>query len=189
MTHICAWPGCEAEGTFPAPKDPRNLSERQYFCQPHIKEFNKNWNGMSGFNESEIFSMQSGAATWNRPTWGMGVNGAKLGPSATAAFATADDLYSFFQDRIKQEGLNSSNMGARIEGPAALRQLPDDVQEALVIFNLQAPADAATLKPKYHALVKQHHPDVNPSEGAAEHIKRINVAYKILTEFIERRGV
>lgn len=173
MSHSCAWPGCDAEGTFPAPKDPRNLSARQYFCQPHIKEFNKRWNGLDGFSEDEMFRMQNTGSHWNTPTRKMGLHGqggAKVGESP---FASAQDLFAFFQDRVKNEKTV----------PQPLR-LPPDVKEACVIFNIDAPADEAALKKHYLALVKQHHPDVNKSPHAEEQIKRINVAYKILTAFV-----
>ncbi|PIZ31588.1 MAG: hypothetical protein COY40_01660 [Alphaproteobacteria bacterium CG_4_10_14_0_8_um_filter_53_9] len=188
MTEICNWPGCNEEGTFNAPKDPRNLNERQYFCKAHIKEFNKKWNGLTGFSEDELFSMQNGAATWGRPTWATAVNGAKFDPLGASPFKNSSDLFEFFQSRLKEEGA-SGNMGAHVHGPMPLTSLPADVQEACVIFNLETPLTPAELKPKYLTLVKQHHPDVNKSEHAPDFIKRINVAYKILTDFAERRGL
>lgn len=174
----CAWPGCDCEGTFPAPRDPRNLGARQYFCQPHIKEFNKRWNGLEGFSVDEIYQMQDGGATWNRPTWGMGINGQKA-HAKSSPFSNAQDLFNFFQQRVATE----PNTG-KGESPASL--LPPDVKEACVIFNIGQPLPAATLKKQYHALVKQHHPDVNKSDQSEEHIKRINVAYQILTDYATR---
>lgn len=181
MSHKCAWPECTAEGTFSAPKDPRNLGSRQYFCQAHIKEFNKRWNGLDGFNPDEIYRLQHGAATWNRPTWGMGVSGAKVEQQATP-FATAQDLFEFFTQRVSTTGKTRTN---EAEVPNTL--LPPDVKEACVIFNIETPLPSSTLKKKYHTLVKQHHPDVNKADTAEEQLKRINVAYKILTDFAERR--
>lgn len=180
MTHTCAWPNCKAEGTFPAPRDPRNLGARQYFCQPHIKEFNKNWNGLSGFSPDEMFRMQNGGPSWDKPTWHLGLNGQSAGAKKAASpFANANDLFEFFQKRTAKEDKNKAL-------PQPLH-LPPDVKEACVIFNLEAPPpDTATLKKTYLALVKQHHPDVNKSEHAEDHIKRINVAYKILTAYQTR---
>ncbi len=176
----CAWPGCCEDGRYPAPRDPRNLSARQYFCQPHIKEFNSRWNGLSGFSENEIYGMQDGAATVGRPTWAMGVNGgtapngAKI--KAEKLFGSAQDLYQFFQQRVERE-----KAGAL---PSTVT-LPADVKEACAIFSLPQPLPAAELKARYHTLVKQHHPDVNTSADAGEHIKRINVAYRILTTYAQ----
>lgn len=183
MTHTCAWPGCSAEGTFAAPKSPHNLRERQYFCQPHIKEFNKSWNGLNGLSQDQIIRMQYGGAAWDKPTWSMAVNGARFKATAETPFASAQDLYQFFRNRVAKEGPN----GGRVDGPLPdTRVLPADVKEACAIFSIEQPLAEATLKKRYHSLVKQHHPDVNKSADAEEHIKRINVAFKILTDFAAR---
>lgn len=170
----CAHPGCDQEGTFGAPCDPHNLNKRQFFCQAHIKEFNKRWNGLNGFSEDEIFSMQHGAATWNRPTWKMGVGEAT--DKSTFQFETAEDLFQFFKQRRVQD--------ARIDTSTAPEVLPADVQEACSIFDLKSPIAGRNLKQKYLQLVKKHHPDVNADRHQAEDaIKRINVAYKILADY------
>ena len=179
MTTNCAWPNCTHEGTFRAPRDSRKPGNWQYFCQEHIKEFNKSWNGLNGFSEDEIFSMQNGGATWQRPTWGMGVNGARLTSETGGIFANAQDLYSFFQQRLAREKTT--------QPPAP--QLPPDVKEACAIFSLPQPeTNEPALKKRYLSLVKQHHPDINRSPESPEHIKRINVAYRILTDYAQRRA-
>jgi hypothetical protein len=174
----CAWPECREHGQYPAPRDPRNLSARQYFCAGHIKEFNKRWNGLEGYTVDDIYKLQHGAATWNRPTWGMGVNGAKV-EAAANPFARAQDLFEFFQNRIATEG--------KSKGAAPVSLLPADVKEACVIFNIEQPLEETGLKKRYLTLVKQHHPDVNKTSTAEEQLKRINVAYKILTDYAARR--
>jgi len=183
MTHTCAWPNCPEEGTFPAPRNPRDLSQRQYFCQPHIKEFNKRWNGLEGFSENEIYGMQDGTAVWQRPTWSIGLNGA----GATDArvehpFTNADDLFGFFKNRVARERAG--------ESLPSTRHLPADVKESCAIFGIEQPLEATLLKKRYISLMKQHHPDVNKSaENAANQTKRINVAYRILTDYAERHGI
>lgn len=171
MTNCCAWPDCKEEGTFPAPRSPRDIDGRQYFCQPHIKEFNKRWNGLDGFSMDEIFDMQHGGATWNRPTAPMGINSTSYN-AATSTFNSAEDLYKFF----KQRQVNGADVSEKPEA------LPEDVQEACAIFALKAPTGAKNLKTKYLELVKKNHPDVAP-DASPDVIKRINVAYKILQEY------
>lgn len=173
--HICAWPDCEKEATFPAPKDPRDLSARQYFCQEHIKIFNKKWNGMDGFSEEEILKIQDGDATWQRPTWTIGSN--PTGPS-TYNFESADDLFEFFNKRRVAP-----------PKPEAEEELPLDVQEACLIMELEKPLPKTKLKHHYHDLVKAHHPDLHEGASEAEeHLKKINVAYKILTDWASKDG-
>ena len=171
MSIKCAWPECKEEGTFPAPCDPKDLRKRQYFCKSHIREFNKKWKGMQGFDANEIFTLQQGAATWNRPTWKMGVNGSS---SSTSTFGTAEDLYQFFKQRRKATRNES------------VTSIPADVQEACYILQLQDPIGGKQLKQRYLKLVKENHPDVHPDDDdAAEKIKKINVAFRILEDFIQ----
>jgi hypothetical protein len=184
----CAWPDCQLEGTFPAPKNPRDLGQRQYFCKAHIKDFNQRWNGLSGFGEQEIYDMQDGTSTWQRPTWQLGVNGS-VGPGVGASaasrqrtFGSADDLYGFFQKRVQQEAKAAPQPTAR---PMA-RHLPADVQEACIIFSIEAPLPPEQLKKRYLSLSKQHHPDLNRSPQAAETMKRVNVAFRILSDYTAR---
>lgn len=183
--HKCNWPGCTAEGTFPAPKSPRNLRERQYFCQPHIKEFNKSWDGLKGFDQSELWGIQSGSAVWQRPVWMEGLNGVGGARVETQPFATAKDLFGFFQQRIKAEKRGAKKAEEPL--PTTIG-LPADVKEACAIFSIPEPLPDVELKPRYLSLVKKNHPDVNKAPEAAEYIKRINVAYQILTDFSERRA-
>jgi len=185
--HQCSWPNCAQEGSFPAPKNPRNLSERQYFCAEHIKQFNKQWDGLKGFSENEIYGFQDGTATWQRPTWAMGAtpDSVRKAPPTGARvdeepFAKVEDLYGFFKSRVAREMSGES---------LPSRRLPADVRAACTIFSIENPLEAGQLKQRYRTLVKQHHPDVNKDADAPEHIKRINVAYRILADFAERRGL
>lgn len=178
----CAWPDCPNEGKFPAPRNPRDLRQRQFFCEAHIKEFNKRWNGLDGFSESEIYQMQDGAATWSRPTWNMGLNGGgPTGAHVEHPFASADDLFGFFKSRVARE-----KAGETLPSTA---HLPADVKESCAIFGIEQPLEALVLKKRYLTLVKQHHPDVNKSDAAADLTKRINVAFRILTDYAERHGL
>lgn len=186
MTQQCAWPECNEEGTFPAPRNPRDLSQRQYFCAPHIKEFNKRWNGLEGFSETEIYGMQDGTANWKRPAWNSGLQG--QGPNAGRVeeprvdpFADPDDLYGFFKSRVARERNG--------ESLPSTRHLPADVKESCAIFGIERPLEAVTLKKRYISLMKQHHPDVNKGDHAADQSKRINVAYRILSDYAERHSL
>ena len=174
MNLKCAWQNCEEEGEFPAPTDPRDLSKRQHFCKLHIREFNKKWNGLDGFNATELDAIQLGNATWDRPTWPMGTN--HMNQPDTLAFDSAEDLYDFFKQRKTKKAPHSK--------PAA-SELPADVTESCIIFNLKVPPSKSDLKKIYLTLIKRHHPDVNHSTAQAEdYVKRINVAYQILRDFI-----
>lgn len=176
MTHTCAHPHCELEATFPAPRDPRNISERQYFCEAHIKEFNKKWNGLQGFSEDDIHAMED-KATYNRPTWKFGIHGASA-RGAQLNLESADDLFAFFKARRMEEIAKGRAQGS---GPS----LPPDVKESCAVLGVEPPLNGAALKKKYLSLMKKHHPDVNQGNPQAEEmVKKINVAYQILGDYI-----
>ncbi len=180
-TTPCAHEGCTCAGEFPAPRDARNPGVRQYFCAAHIKEFNARWDGLAGLSEDEIFHLQHGAATWNRPTWGLGLNGASA-QAAQFTFATAEDLYAFFKARHA----NPETMDESRKNATGAAMLPPDVKEACAIFSLKKPVGGQVLKQRYITLVKKHHPDVNKNDPKAEQrVKKINVAYRILKDFRE----
>ena len=84
----CAHPGCEREGTFPAPRSTKNIYDRQYFCEEHIKEFNKKWDGLKGMTDEDILSMQT-KATWERPTSPFGIH-SESNKAATFQFQSSD---------------------------------------------------------------------------------------------------
>lgn len=169
---LCAWPHCLEEGTFRAPVDVRDLSRRQYFCARHIKEFNAQWDGLTGFSPDEIFTMQTGGATWNRPTWKMGVHSAT--PGTTPPTENLKDFYHLFE------------ADARPHPQASHRVLPPEAQQALLIIDVPVPFSTLVLKNRYRQLVKQHHPDINRHKKKAEEaLKRINEAYATLKKYIQ----
>ncbi|MCC3860283.1 DnaJ domain-containing protein [Pseudemcibacter aquimaris] len=49
---LCDYEGCDEPGDYPAPKAP-DSKEKWYFCQPHVAEFNKNWNYFDGLSREE----------------------------------------------------------------------------------------------------------------------------------------
>lgn len=156
---------------------------------------------MEGFTEAEIYTLQEPTSSWQRPTWGEGLQGqagtaepaSKLNPASnprsfnpnTASkervFASAADLHGFFNSRMARE-LNG-------ETRTPVRKLPADVLAACRIFSIEFPLNEAQLKPRYIKLAKQYHPDVNKAADAAEMTKRINVAYKILLNYATLQGL
>jgi hypothetical protein len=49
---LCDYDGCDSPGDFPAPKAP-DSKDKWYFCQPHVAQFNKNWNYFNGLSKEE----------------------------------------------------------------------------------------------------------------------------------------
>lgn len=49
---LCDYDGCDEPGDYPAPKAP-DSKDKWYFCQPHVAQFNKNWNYFDGLTREE----------------------------------------------------------------------------------------------------------------------------------------
>lgn len=49
---LCDYEGCDEPGDYPAPKAP-DSKDKWYFCQPHVAQFNKNWNYFDGLTREE----------------------------------------------------------------------------------------------------------------------------------------
>lgn len=55
------------------------------------------------------------------------------------------------------------------------------------VLEVSPNASAAVIKAAYRCLVQQHHPDKNPGDhSAAEHLSRINRAYAVLSDSVQR---
>ena len=132
----------------------------------------------------EIHQLEDGASTWNRPTWKMGLNSMSQ-EAANFEFANAEDLFAFFKARRQDEGPAQNR--AR---PSSPFHMPPDVKEACIILSVEPPLREATLKKRYLGMLKQHHPDLNEgSQQAENYAKKINVAYQILTDYLERSAL
>ena len=56
------------------------------------------------------------------------------------------------------------------------------------VLGLERGADAGAIKRSFRKLARQHHPDVNPGDAAAEaRFKEISEAYEVLSDPDKRR--
>jgi curved DNA-binding protein CbpA len=166
--HRCYWAGCMEAGDFRAPRSRTNLREYQWFCEGHIKEFNKNWNYFEGMNESEIYAFQKDATTGHRPTWRM--DQLKGNPNA------------------RLEEAFGRMFGDAPSFKADVRPISAREKDALAVLDLEHPSDKVTIKTQYRELVKKYHPDVNRGNANAEEtFKKITQAYQhLLTHYMEK---
>lgn len=174
----CDHPGCAAEGSFRAPRSRERLNEYFWFCLEHVRAYNAAWNYYEGMSEDEVEASVRADVTWQRPTWPLG---GRIGESrSSGAFgagfrywrAEVRDDFGFFG-----EG-GEAGHGAR-ERPR--READSEHAEALAAMELEAPLTLVELKARYKFLVKQHHPDANGGDKAAEErLKVINRAYTTL---------
>ncbi|MEJ0010764.1 MAG: J domain-containing protein [Alphaproteobacteria bacterium] len=163
---MCAWPGCMNPGRFRAPKGKANLREFQYFCDEHIREFNKKWNYFEGMSEQEIYEFQRDATTGHRPTWRIDQRRRDYGRRLEEAF------HRMFGDN-RDFAAETTPVGAR-------------EKDALAVLDLEHPSSKRDIKAQYRELVKKYHPDVSRSAKAEETFKRITQAYHhLLAHYVE----
>jgi len=169
--HICAWEGCAKEGTFRAPKDRHCIGSNRpedycFYCDEHIKAFNRAWDYFAGMSEEDIIRFQDEAIHGHRPTW------------------QRDRVFEYTPNR--EEALKAAF--ARFEGRTYQQpKAPDELQrnrqerEALAVLDLPEDAQGTEIKARYKQLVKTLHPDANHGNKASEErFKRVAEAYQTI---------
>jgi hypothetical protein len=162
--HACDVPGCPAAGEYRAPKSRRTLRDYWWFCLDHVRSYNATWDFYRGMSPGEIEAQVRADTGWQRPTWPLGRLGGRVDEAALQQ--ELDDLRMRF------------GFGTRgAEQPEA----PAELREPLATLGLAWPLSLEELKTRYKALAKQHHPDANGGDRAAEErLKVINLAYSAL---------
>ncbi len=174
----CDMPGCPKAGEYRAPKSRDRLTDYYWFCLEHVQSYNRSWNYLSGMTDADVERMVRADTVWQRPSWRVGVGSTaredalrqriyrEFGLGGSASFRA--DAGSDQQQR--ETGASDT---ARAGSPEADR--------ALAVLDLSWPVDFATIKARYRALAKRHHPDANNGSREAEEVlKSINEAYAIL---------
>jgi len=164
----CEWPGCASRGSHRAPKGRGHEKEYWHFCLNHVREYNQSYNFFQGMNPEAVARFQKDALTGHRPTWRMGANGAKgKGKSGEVDLDSASDPFQMFNE---MNGRNRRRAGAeaKSEPKTEMRTIFNAERKALQVMGLGADATLETVKAKYKALVKQHHPDANGGDRSTE---------------------
>jgi hypothetical protein len=120
-------------------------------------------------NPEAVARYQKDALTGHRPTWKMGANtSAKRGKgSAEADLEGAFDPFSMFSE-LNGRGRWRPGSGSGAETKVETRKVFNAERKALQVMGLGADATLETVKAKYKALVKQHHPDANGGDRSTE---------------------
>lgn len=172
---LCHVKGCGLHGEYRAPLAPDQLDTYLWFCLDHVREYNKAWNYCAGRSDAEIEAMIREDTVGWRPTWPLGQLG---GQFAQVRFDRLRDEFGLFDDDKAAQRKESERRRRAQQG-----KKQSAVDEALDILDLTPPITAAVVKAQYIALVKQHHPDANGGDKAAEErLKLIIQAYETLKE-------
>jgi hypothetical protein len=166
---MCEWPDCKNKGPHRAPKGRTHDKEYWHFCLNHVREYNQSYNFFQGMNPEAVARYQKDAMTGHRPTWKMGANtSAKRGKgSAEADLEGAFDPFSMFSE-LNGRGRWRPGSGSGAETKVETRKVFNAERKALQVMGLGADATLETVKAKYKALVKQHHPDANGGDRSTE---------------------
>ena len=168
----CDHPDCRKAGETKAPKSRHMLNEHYWFCQTHAAEYNRSWDFFSGMNEAQIRAYQAHSATGDRPTWSF--EASRNSREAAAARAGADRQ---FNDPL---GI-FAKARRKAEEAAVARNLGKLERNALADLDLDATAEAPTIRARYIELVKRCHPDSNGGDRSAENkLQRVIKAYQTL---------
>src|SRR6201996_713591 len=164
---MCEWPECKNKGPHRAPKGRENSREYWHFCLDHVREYNQSYNFFQGMNADAVARYQKDALTGHRPTWKMGANtaGKKGKGSAEAELEGAADPFSMFSEL---NGRGSWRPGPGAQAKVETRKVMNAERKALQVMGLGPDATLESVKAKYKALVKQHHPDANGGDRSTE---------------------
>ncbi len=163
----CDMPGCGAAGDYRAPKSRSALRDYWWFCLEHVRAYNSGWDFYKGMSPAQIEAETRADIYGHRPTWPLGHLGARL------------------DEAMRRDPLHVLNAGfrrAEAERRArAAADAPAELREPLATLGLVWPLTLPELKTRYKQLAKQHHPDANGGDRAAEErLKTINLAYAAL---------
>ena len=184
---MCEWPGCKNKGPHRAPKGRENSKEYCHFCLNHVREYNQCYNFFQGMNADAVARYQKDALTGHRPTWKMGANSSAKGKTG----AEADSMPLPIRSACSRSSTAAAAGGpvpAPPQAKAETRKVMNAERKALQVMGLGPGATLETVKAKYKALVKQHHPDANGGDRSTEdRLIEIIKAYNYLKTVV--RGV
>ncbi|POF64267.1 molecular chaperone DnaJ [Novacetimonas maltaceti] len=163
----CDMAGCTEAAGYRAPRSRDALNQYFWFCLEHVREYNARWDYYKGMSPGQIEAHIRADVSWNRPSWRLGqANGAR-------AFDEEEIL-----DPLDLLRNSARSRVRRAQERDARHAAPDELKYPLSVLDLGWPISLEELKTRYKALARQHHPDANGGDRAAEErLKGINVAY------------
>lgn len=162
----CAVEGCENSGSHTVLLNPKNPRDRAHMCLDHAQVHNKKLDYFKNMERHEIENEIKKDTVWRLPTWPL----------------RGDYRRLFIHSSVE------SFYGRPMEKPAAASAVvfPPEIEEAANVMGITLPITLSALKKTYKEKVKQNHPDLNQNkQGAEEELKKINIAYKTLCDYLK----
>ena len=183
QTHsqLCHVPGCTNPGEHRAPKErnanARNPNDYYFFCEEHVRMYNKSWDYFRNMSENEIIQIRNRDVVWDRPSWPFGQNATEKQTRDFQVFAFMHNWQKFSED------IFDFMDGADAKAAAHSRKMSTEQEAAMSLFNVIPPFSSEELKKVYKQMVKKYHPDVNKGDKDKEDIfKKLPQAYKVLQD-------
>ena len=156
----CYKKDCLNPGVYKAPKSKNKINNYIWFCEEHIKSYNKEWDYCKGMTQKEIEKhIQLDTIGW-RPTWNFSTTKVNF-KNFEKIFA---NYFEFFKKKKNQSKINNKN---------------SLLKNALKILNINnGNVTIKVIENKYKELVKKYHPDTNKgNKKYEEKLKEINQAF------------
>ena len=159
----CDWNSCNELGEFKAPskKDEKTL----WFCEEHVKEYNKKWDFFEGMSQNEIEDF---------------IFKDIVGHRKTQKFGSRDNFFhKLWNNAIEDELLNISKFKKTIGNEN--QKYTEKQITALRKMELKPNISWIAIKEQFKKLVKKYHPDMNAGDKKYEEkLKEITIAYSYL---------
>ena len=159
----CSLKDCDQPGEFKAPaKDSNNYI---WFCEDHIKEYNKKWDFFEGMSQAQIEDF---------------VFKDIVGHRKTQKFGSMDTFFHELWNNAIEDGLlNISKFKSALN--ANNEKYTDKQIAALKKMDLKPNISWIAIKEQFKKLVKKYHPDMNSGDKKYEEkLKEITIAYSYL---------
>ncbi len=181
----CEHRGCDELGNCKAPKpfaartvqvpgQKVTSEDSHWFCQRHAAEYNETYDFFDGMTEAEITAFQASAGHGHKPTWRFG--GGPVGAAGRAARMNNPRSWKGAKD-----WLYNGHTGPAVSDQQRAQSRTRLQVRALDEMGLPHHAEAAQIRERYGALVKQYHPDSNGGDRSMEHRLHVVIrAFKAL---------
>ncbi len=159
----CNWKNCKEPGEFKAPS--KDQDDYVWFCEEHIKEYNKKWDFFEGMSQAQIEDF---------------VFKDIIGHRKTHKFGSKDNFFhELWNNAIEDELLKLSKFKRTI-GKDNQKYTEKQIS-ALKKMELKSNASWTAIKEQFKKLVKKYHPDMNAGDKKYEEkLKEITIAYSYL---------
>ena len=158
----CDWALCTELGEFKAPA--KTSGEFLWFCEEHIKEYNKKWDFFEGMSQAEIEDF---------------IFKDIVGHRKTQKFGSRDNFFhKLWNNAIEDELLNITKFKNTLQEN---HKYTEKQILALKKMELKPSISWMAIKEQFKKLVKKYHPDINAGDKKYEEkLKEITIAYSYL---------